>query len=73
MSKPDPRWVPYQRKDGWGAVSRVRPDPDSPTGWLCPGCGANATVFYGQGPLFENGRYRGPDERLCLACFNARW
>lgn len=24
MSKPDPRWVPYQRKDGWGAVSRAR-------------------------------------------------
>jgi hypothetical protein len=66
----DPRRDPYTRGDGYAEATAVHPDPDSETGWLCPGCGANTVVFYGQGPEFKNKRYRpGTDTRRCADCF----
>lgn len=63
----DPRWQPYERRDGWAQATRIHPNPDGP-GWLCI-CGAETAVFYGQGPDFHNGRYvPDTDTRVCSAC-----
>lgn len=68
----DPRRVPYERDDGYAEATEVHPDPNSATGWLCPGCGVNATVFYGQGPKYKNKRYvPGTDTRRCAACHSS--
>lgn len=68
--KRDPRWEVYHRQDGWPAATAVHPDPERP-GWICPGCGCTTTVFYGNGPAFENGRYLpGTDSRRCIDCWS---
>lgn len=66
----DTRWVPYGRRDGWAKACAVNPDPAAPTGWVCPRCGRNATVFYGPEPRFDPAtkRYVGPDNRVCARC-----
>jgi rubredoxin len=68
----DPRCAPYHRDDGWAEASTVHPEMDWPTGWICPGCGTNTDVFYGQGPTYnpETKRYAGPDDRLCRHCWD---
>jgi len=67
----DPRWIAYTRDDGYAEASTVVPDPSRATGWLCPGCKCNTTVFYGLGPQFNKHtrRYERPDTRLCQSCF----
>lgn len=70
----DPRRTPYERDDGYARATNVHPDPNSPTGWLCPACGNPACVYYGQGPEWDLSakRYRaGTDTRVCLGCFTA--
>jgi hypothetical protein len=65
----DGRYEVYKRKDGWGDATKVHPNPDGP-GWICPKCGAVATVFFGRGPEFDGKRWRGPDRRVCKACYS---
>lgn len=71
----DPRQAPYTkegRQDGYAEASAVHPDPNSDRGWLCPRCGANSEVFYGQDPEWSKRRRRyvpGTDTRVCRNCF----
>jgi hypothetical protein len=67
----DPRLEALARDDGYREANLCVPDLEQPTGWLCPRCGRNATVFYGPGPRWDSHRrrYIGPDRRLCLDCF----
>jgi len=66
----DPRCVVFHRKDNYGRVCLSYPNPDG-EGWLCPKCAQVTFTLYGPSLIFEDGRYSGTDERMCLDCFRS--